>query len=85
MCLGANSIEDKSLLKRSVRGALAMACVLGFLAGCTTTTMSEAERDALMAECQLINDDNERRACLERLALGDQVDPAPPQNYPVNL
>lgn len=54
------------------------------LAACTTT-MSEAERDALMAECQLINDDDERRACLERLAIGEPNEPMPePRNTPVN-
>lgn len=46
--------------------------LLALVAGCTTT-MTEAERDALMAECQLIDDDGERAACLERLALGDEA------------
>lgn len=53
------------------------------LTGCTTTTISDAEQDARMAECQLIDDDDERRECLERLALGDQVDPIPSTN-PIN-
>ena len=53
------------------------------LIGCTTTTISEAEQDARMAECQLIDDDDERRECLERLALGDQVDPIPSAD-PIN-
>lgn len=44
-------------------------------AGCTTTTMSEAEQDALLAQCQLITDDRERAECLERVALGDQGEP----------
>ncbi|MCC5879885.1 MAG: hypothetical protein JJU03_08335 [Idiomarina sp.] len=59
--------------------------LIGFAAAisaCTTTTMTDAERDARMAECQLINDDDERAECLERLALGDQVDPVP-QNDPI--
>lgn len=51
--------------------------VIGALAlsGCTTTTMSEAEQDALLAQCQLIDDDRERAECLERVALGDRIDP----------
>lgn len=52
------------------------------LAGCTTTTMTEAEQDARMAECQRLTDDDERRECLERLALGDEVDVPPPP--PIN-
>lgn len=51
--------------------------LMGLLSACTTTTMTDAERDARMAECQLLDDDDERAACLERLALGDEVDPAP--------
>lgn len=47
------------------------------LIGCTTTTISQAEQDVRMAECQLIDDDDERRECLERLALGDPADPIP--------
>ena len=50
------------------------------LMGCTTTTISDAEQDARMAECQLIDDDDERRRCLERLALGDPADPIPAGN-----
>lgn len=51
--------------------------LLMLLSACTTTTMTEAERDARMAECQLMEDDDERAACLERLAIGDPVDPLP--------
>lgn len=49
--------------------------LVGLLSACTTTTMTDAERDARMAQCQQLEDDDERAACLERLALGDQVDP----------
>lgn len=57
--------------------------LLALLSACTTTTMTEAERDVRMAQCQQIEDDDERAACLERLALGDPVDPLP-QSDPLN-
>lgn len=55
--------------------ALVAACAV--VVACSSTDMSDAERDARMAECQLIDDDRERAECLERLALGeDAVDPS---------
>lgn len=83
MVLQAKSLMIES--RPSFPGKWMAAAVFGglFLVGCTTTTMSDAERDARMAECQLIDDDDERRECLERLALGDEVDPAPPTD-PIN-
>lgn len=61
-------------------GTLSLAWLV--LTACAATSMTEAEQDARMAECQLINDDDERRVCLERLALGDEVDVPPPP--PIN-
>lgn len=63
-----------SMLK-SLKGFAALVFIGILVSACSNSPMSEAERDLLMAECQLIEDDTERAQCLERLALGDEVEP----------
>lgn len=58
-----------------LKGFTALALIGILISGCSNSPMSEAERDLLMAECQLIEDDMERAQCLERLALGDEAEP----------
>lgn len=48
---------------------------------CTTTVDDEAARDERLAECQLIQNDEERLACLEEVARGPGA--AEPVNEPV--
>lgn len=65
-------------LKMFVLGGLA-----ALAAACTTTVDDEAARDEALAECQLIQDDEERLECLDDVARGpasedpaeDPVDP----------
>lgn len=83
LVLRAKSLQREARPTSVVKWMVAAVLSGLFLAACTTTTMTDAERDARMAECQLIDDDDERRECLERLALGDEVDPAPPAD-PIN-
>ncbi|RUO22931.1 hypothetical protein CWE09_13435 [Aliidiomarina minuta] len=53
------------------------------LAGCAGHTLDEdAARDAQLAECQLIQDDQERLDCIERITLGDTATEPAPQSDP---
>ncbi|MGX5915515.1 hypothetical protein ACR0ST_12365 [Aliidiomarina sp. Khilg15.8] len=63
-------------MKLSVLAIFACASV-----ACTTTVDDEAARDEQLAECQLIQDDEERLACLEDVARGPGA--AEPVNEPV--
>ena len=49
-----------------------------FTVACTTTVDSEAARDEQLADCQLIQDDEERLECLDEVANGPGAnEPAP--------
>lgn len=53
------------------------------LAGCAGHSIDEdAARDAKLAECQLIQNDQERLDCIEQVTMGDTVTEPAPQSDP---
>lgn len=67
---------------RSKNALVALSGVF-LLAACAGQTLDdEAARDAKLAECQLIQDDQERLDCIEQVTVGETVTEPAPQSDP---